>query len=316
MPTFTSRQYAGDSDLATIIEFTRHQTVARAPNLTYWQPGDVAWRLFSVPGYDPAAYVRLWFDAGRLAAVAFFEPPLMVDFDVHTSIADPEPLYAEILAWAEDHRRQTIAAGAGIPRAYQMLGADTISTTALESDTRLTYFLLASGYIPGDRHDVRYRLELAACGTPVPPPAPLRVRAVSEADIPERVDLHRDAWSAWGQSRFNRDAYERIRATPAYDETLDLVLDDGAGRLLSYCIAWADDESGFGVFEPVGTRPAFAGRGLGRFAILEGLQRMKLRGLHSALIGTASINTRALALYPKCGFSFAGKQQSWVKRLG
>ena len=312
---FTSRPYAGDGDFLAILDFARNQSLARLPNLTYWQPGDVVWRLLSVPGYDPPTWVRLWFDQQGLAAVAFFEPPLVIDFDVRVSLFDPEPLYEEVLAWAEEHRRRTLAAGGSIPKAYEGLGADTITTAALESDTRITGFLLRSGYAPGDRHEVRYSLDLAAWEPSGRAPAPLRVRSVAENDLDERVDLHRDAWSVWGLSRFNRTAYERIRATTGYDETLDLVLDDGTGRLLSYCIAWADQESGIGVFEPVGTRPEFAGRGLGRFAIMEGLLRMKERGLHTALIGTASINTRALRLYPKCGFAFAEKQQSWVKRL-
>ena len=313
MSALTSRPYA--NDVLAIIDFVREQSLARLPNLTYWQPGDVVWRLFSVPGYDPATWVRLWFDQQGLAAVAFFEPPLVVDFDVRVSLPDPEPLYEEVLAWAESHRRSTFAAGATIPKAYAGLGADTITTAALESDPRITGFLLRSGYTPGDRHEVRYSLDLTGWEAPGPPPAPLRVRSVTEHDLDERVALHRDAWSVWGPSSFSRGAYERIRSTPAYEETLDLVLTDDTGHLLSYCIAWADQESGIGVFEPVGTRAELAGRGLGRFAIIEGLRRMKERGLHTALIGTASINTRALGLYPRCGFAFVEKQQSWVKRV-
>lgn len=312
---FTSHPYADDGDLLAILDFARAQSLARLPNLTYWQPGDVVWRLFSVPGYDPATCVRLWFDQEGLAAVAFFEPPLVVDFDVRASLSDPEPLYEEILAWAETHRRHTLAAGAGIPKAYESLGAGTIATAGLESDTRITGFLRRSRYTPGDRHEVRYRLDLTSWEPPAPPPSPLLVRSVTGDELDERVALHRDAWSVWGPSSFSPAAYERIRSTPAYDGALDLVLTEETGRLLSYCIAWADQESGIGVFEPVGTRAELAGRGLARFAITEGLRRMKERGLHTALISTASVNARALRLYPKCGFAFVERQQSWVKRL-
>jgi len=165
--------------------------------------------------------------------------PLVVDFDVRVSLSDPGPLYEEILAWAEVHRQHTLAAGASIPKAYESLGAGTITTAALESDTRITGFLRRSGYVSGDRHEVRYSLDLTNWEPPPPPPSPLRVPFRHRHDLDERVDLHRDACPS-GPSQFSRAAYERIRSTPAYDQALDLVLTDETGQLLSYCIAWAD----------------------------------------------------------------------------
>ncbi len=211
MSALTSPPYA--DDLLAVSDFARAQSLARMPNLTYWQPGDVVWRLFSVPGYDPATCVATRFDQLGLAAVAFFEPPLVVDFDVRVSLSDPGPLYEEILAWAEVHRQHTLAAGASIPKAYESLGAGTITTAALESDTRITGFLRRSGYVSGDRHEVRYSLDLTNWEPPPPPPSPLRVRSVT-GTISMSASTSTATLVRLGPSQFSRAAYERIRSTP------------------------------------------------------------------------------------------------------
>lgn len=142
-----------------------------------------------------------------------------------------------------------------------------------------------------------------------------RVRHATEADLEERAELHRDAWSAWGESAFSVNRYRRLRAAPVYREELDIVVEAPDGPLVSYCICWVDEATGVGVFEPVGTRPEYTGRGLGRAAIHEGLRRLRDLGMHTALIGTASVNEPALALYPSCGFEFVEKEVYWVRAV-
>ena len=39
-------------------------------------------------------------------------------------------------------------------------------------------------------------------------------------------------------------------------------------------------------------------------------------GMHTALIGTASVNTRALRLYPFAGFEEVDREHYYVKQLG
>ena len=49
----------------------------------------------------------------------------------------------------------------------------------------------------------------------------------------ERAELHRDAWSVWGQSRFTANAYRRLRQARLYDEWLDVVA-EYEGRLVEF----------------------------------------------------------------------------------
>ena len=77
---------------------------------------------------------------------------------------------------------------------------------------------------------------------------------------------------------------------------------DVDGTFASYCICWADARSRLGLFEPVGTRPDWRGRGAGRALILEGLRRLRDAGMQTAQVSTAGFNAPAQALYESCGF--------------
>ncbi len=262
--------------------------------------------------------IRLWFDGSRLSAYALFEPPLTVDFDIRPGASPDDSLADEILRWAEERRRNLGRLGTEtIPKAYAMLGENTLSTKALDSDPGRVSLLNRNGYSRTDRFHVLYSRSLVEA--PIAQPdldAGLRLRHATDADLDARVDVHRDAWSVWGKSKVTVETYRRLRSAPIYDPELDVVLENAAGKFLSYCIGWRDAANGIGHFEPVGCRPDFAGRGYARAVTIEGLRRMQARGLHTALVGTESINQRARVLYPSCGFVEVDRAHYYVKELG
>src|SRR5579862_81051 len=317
MTTFSSRAYSGSADLDRLIDFAQKTTGARFPRSTYMKGGDVVWMLFT-PGFDPEPNLRLWFDGDGLVAYAWFEPPLNVDFDIRATASDNDLLGDEILRWAEDRRRSLARPGnEQIPKAYAMLGENTVSTKALESDRHRLSLLQRNGYQRTDRFHVLYSRSLV--DAPIAQPdldAGLRLRHATDADLDARVEVHRDAWSIWGQSKVTVETYCRLRSAPLYDPELDVVLEDSNGKFLSYCIGWLDAANGIGHFEPVGCRPDFAGRGYARAVTIEGLRRMQARGLHTALVGTESVNQRARVLYPSCGFVEVDRAHYYVKEPG
>lgn len=316
MTSYSSRPYTA-ADLRALTDFAVRCTAARAPKLTYWNVGDLAWQLGLLPlDTDFSGFVRLWEDsAGQVVGLAVYEPPLNFEFDVDPAFGTAEAVRAEIFGWIEERRRETPVSEADIPKAYAMLGADTLSTTALQSDSERIAFLESRGYQRVERHSVRYSRDLADAIPPPVLPRGMRLRHVDGRDIEARAELHRDAWSVWGNSSFSAGRYRRLRATHIYDETLDIVVEGLDWGLLSYCVAWLDSANGVGHFEPVGTRPAAAGKGLGRAVVLEGLRRLKERGAHTALIGTASVNDPALKTYTACGFEFVERQDFYSKEL-
>src|SRR5260370_190064 len=134
MNPFSSRAYSGAADLDALIEFATKATGARWPRLNYMKGGDVVWMLFT-PGFDPYANLRLWFEDSGLAAYGWFEPPLHLDFDVLPGRPLNDLLADEVLEWAEGRRRSLASRGGEeIPKAYAMLGEETLSATALNND--------------------------------------------------------------------------------------------------------------------------------------------------------------------------------------
>jgi GNAT superfamily N-acetyltransferase len=107
----------------------------------------------------------------------------------------------------------------------------------------------------------------------------------------------------------------RRRASGVYDAELDIVLETGDGTFAAYCICWADSIAGVGSYEPVGTRPEWRGKGVGREVIYEGFRRLKAKGMRVARVATAGFNTPAQALYESCGFVRVGTCRTYLKRL-
>jgi ribosomal protein S18 acetylase RimI-like enzyme len=314
MNHFTSRAYEGALDLNLLIEFAERTARARWPRSTYKKVGDVVWTMLA-PGSN--ANIELWFDATGLVAYASFEPPLNVEFDIQPGLAIYDSVADEILRWAESRRHSLAQTGKQtIPKALAMLGYDMVClATALDSDSQRISLFERHGFKRTDGFDVLYSRSLRdPVSLPKLDPS-LRLRHATDADLEARVDVHRDAWSVWGPSNATVETYRRLRSAPVYDPELDVVLEDVSGRFLSYCIGWLDIANGFGHFEPVGCRPDFTGRGYARAVTIEGMRRMQARGMHTALVATASVNERARVLYPSCGFVEADRAHHYTKSV-
>jgi ribosomal protein S18 acetylase RimI-like enzyme len=303
-----SRDFSGPSDLPLLIQFASRTTRRRLPGMGYYHPGDITWQLYNAPAND---FVRLWLDGERVVAFGVYEAPLNFQFELDPDIDSADGVFREVLAWVEDLRRRTPDPEL-VPIAYRMLGTGTLSVEVLDADQARSAFLGVAGYRPIDRGSTRFEVSLETPLPDVPLPPRSVLRHATDADVAERAELHRDAWSVWGQSPFSERRYRRLRASPGYDEELDVVL-EYEGRLVSYCVCWADAGSGVGYFEPVGTRPSAAGMGFGRAVITEGLRRLRERGMSIARTATASVNDPAQSLYRSAGFRPAAEQRFYTK---
>ena len=122
MPDYSSRPCEGAADLNLLIEIARTNLAERLPGLSYWHPGDIAWRLTALDPRAVAANVRLWSDDRGVAAATIFEPPLNVEFDICADRQVDGPLLDEMLAWAEARRQLIARTNEDVPIAYSMLG--------------------------------------------------------------------------------------------------------------------------------------------------------------------------------------------------
>jgi ribosomal protein S18 acetylase RimI-like enzyme len=98
-----------------------------------------------------------------------------------------------------------------------------------------------------------------------------------------------------------------------YRSDLDIVAAAPDGVFASYCICWFDPESRTGQYEPVGTRPAFRGQGIGRAVVIEGLRRLRELGAHLAIVHTNDTNIAAIRLYESAGFRIVSRDYPYRK---
>ena len=312
------------ADLPELLALVSHSARARLAGAAYLMTSDVAWRL---PGSGPRENLRLWHDAAGLAGFVWFEPTTGFEFDLRADLVCSDPIAADLLAWAEQRRRelppayprfvelQTMEEWEDEIRQPRSPGPDHglgLTAVAFESDSERVALLERHGYRATRHFQPDYRRPL---DRPVPA-ARLepgqRLRHTGPGDLEERVAAHRDAWLG---SSYDRARHEAVCASPVYDPELDIVLETDDGRFASYCICWTDPVVGVGSFEPVGTRPAWRGKGVGREVIHEGLRRLRDKGMHSARVSTAGFNTPAQGLYQSCGFEQIDTLRTFQKKL-
>lgn len=306
MGLFTSAPYAGAGDREAIRAFIV-AAAAADPAAAYFHVGDLLWALYQNTVFDPTADVRLWRDAsGQLVGFAWFDRPAAVDLQIHPRLRGDGALETEMVAWAET-RRAVCLAGAEASDPQHPLAA-----YAFAPDARAVDALLALGFAPAGDLLVHHWRALDADGPLRPLPSGFAVRQVGgEAEWPARVDLHREIWHP---SQVTLAAYRRLRAVPGYRPDLDLVAVAPGGTLAAYAIAWWDPTNRTGLFEPVGTRATFRGRGLARAVLDEGLRRLRALGATRAVVNASPDAPPALALYRAAGFREAGRFRTYRRR--
>ena len=298
----TSRPFSSEADLLRM----RDLIVAAVAAGSYdWHVGDLWWAMYQNTVFDPYPNIRLWEDsAGTLLAFAWFDPPHLLTSQVHPSIRDDATIEEQMLDWGEARRQELLAADDQ---------ERTLLVRAFEDDVRRSALFARRGYHRDEFSMLHMRRDLAEPIPSSPPDDNIIVRHVGgEEEWQERVDTHREVWHP---SRVTLDAYRRLRAASGFTPELDLVAVTPEGTFASYCICWLDSVNKIGEFEPVGTRPAFRGRGIGKAVILEGLRRLKGRGVQTAIVPTTYNNEAARRLYESVGFQVARIDHFWSKEF-
>ena len=285
-----SRPFDPLTDPARVIEFIAAAN-QQQPEQGYVHVGDVLWRLYQNSVFDPTQHFRLWEDEeGQLLGFAWHDRPDKILFQIRPDLRGTHLLEPAMLAWGEPLIDTTSPAYDG-----------HLWVSIADTDPSTIATLKALGFERNEWFMVNMRHPLANPVESPPLPPGYTVRAVGdEAEWSQRVDLHRDVWNP---SKVTLDAYQRLRQQAGYDPELDLVVVAPDGQLVAYCICWFDAVNRTGEFEPVGTRAAFRGRGLGKIVIYEGLRRLQAKGAHTAYVVTTGTNIAAQRLYESAGFA-------------
>jgi ribosomal protein S18 acetylase RimI-like enzyme len=241
-----------------------------------WHVGDIAWGMRQHEGREDEWKIRLWVEAGRVVAWSWLKQDGdRLEHDVH-----PEHLHLLDEILAEPAARMAFA---------------------FEDDAERRAVLARHGFTKPDA-TLNFLVRDLAEAPAVPQlPDGFRYRTVTEADISERVSIHREVWSRPDRpSRLTESSFAQVRAEWPYRESLDCVVEGPDGRFAAYCQCWADDENGVGEFEPVGVREEFRRLGLGTAVCTFALQRLHEEGIRQAIVYCQ--RESACALYQSLGF--------------
>ncbi|BCB77929.1 hypothetical protein Pflav_043390 [Phytohabitans flavus] len=124
------------------------------------------------------------------------------------------------------------------------------------------------------------------------------IRHVRPEELVERVEVHRRCWAPArikrmlslpvtgdeAGSSYSVDKHRAVMATPVYRADLDLVAVAADGSFAAFGLGWLDASAGAVLFEPIGTVPEHAGRGLARAVCAEILRAARDHGATQAVV--------------------------------
>jgi ribosomal protein S18 acetylase RimI-like enzyme len=294
MMSLSSRPYAGTTDLEPLIDLLL--LCRTSADLDPWPPiREIRWRLCST---TPAilADTRIWEDStGAVQAFASLWDGEILLCCVHPRAQSDDQL-EQMLAWAQARAQQHGARYGELA----MLCVPLRDTNARDGD-----LLERRGFTLEAWSTLRMARSLH---TPIQAPAipeGFTIRHLAgTCELAAIVELHQAAFSTTSAG----DERLVLMQDSAYLPDLDLVAIAPDGTFAAFCICSIGAEEARrqsdqqGWVELIGTHPRFRRRGLGQALLLTGLQRLRLHGVDTALLGTTSWNTPAQQLYEMSGF--------------
>lgn len=295
-----SRPYADEADYARMRALVT-EIVALGGDAHQLTLGDLDW--WRAGKEDPTLFdtVHLWFGPGDELRGFAWRNADNVDLAVHPH---HESLFETMLAWSEEMRRSEVGTDDASP---------SLAAWAFDGDAVRVETLRRRGYARQDRC-LRYRRHALADPLPVPPlPPGYAVRQLAGAgEVDARVAVHR---AAFAPSRMTVAKHEMAMRGPTYRWDLDLVVVAPNGAFAAFCLVWFDAANRMGLFEPVGTAPAYQRRGLGKAVLAEGLRRLRALGARAAFVNADGDAPASNALYELVGFRIVGENHAWTRAL-
>ena len=279
-----------DADLPAV-QASLAQWIATAGECGYCHVGDLPHRIYGyLRGKVPVAEaVRLWFDDDAIVGIAI-SALFGAAFDV----------FAAPHLRGTDAETAMLIAAAEVTALYKAGTGDPWILTDVQACDEVRAALLRGlgfeRYRTWD-HIAERRLDPSV----ILPGAPdgFTVRRATMEDFAELARARNASFDAdWTALQYR----DEVMRKPGYDPGREIVAETDDGRIAAYAVIWFDDVNGIGLFEPVGTDPAFQRRGLARAIMAEGLHAMLAAGMARARVEYDATNEAAAALYASMGF--------------
>jgi GNAT superfamily N-acetyltransferase len=285
------RQFAGAEalvKLTTLLHRMRHADATwcapEAADLHWW------WRLDQRPDERDCT---VWFDDRAEPALAVtavhFHDGLLADIYRMPSASIPSE--------AIDVARDLVARHSGTD----------VSWSCPIDDAALATVLLAVGAQPTGEHLVETWID--AGDLPPVPACPDGYSLGSRADVRQGVEHHMVA-------RNGPDVERRLQESSLYRADLDMYVSAGGGSVAGYALFWADLETRVGLIEPVRVHDAHQRRGLARYLVLAGAQRLADAGCTRIKVSYMADNPASRQTYLGAGFRPGATIQTYRSRVG
>lgn len=267
---------------------------------------DLPYRLCSW-AFEIPDNVGLWRDGdGRLLAWVILQSPFWkIDYALHPGA--PQGIHTDLLEWADEQARRLLGTSSGRPAWF---------VAVREDDAERRRDLEAKGFAsqeagenPWSQAMLRLDAKVSLPSSPVKDG--FRLRALrGEAEVPAYVALHRAVFESPNMTEGWR---REILRHPAYRPELDLVIEDSAGDLAAFCIAWlavlpsalSNRQSIQGQIEPIGVRENCRRHGLAWPILAEAVRRLRNLGAETIWVQTDNYRDRAYFFYQAAGFRVA-----------
>ncbi len=136
---------------------------------------------------------------------------------------------------------------------------------------------------------------------------------MGEPEVAARAKAQHGAFSSPAPFECYLERFTKFMRSMVYKTELDIVAVAPDGQIGAFCIVWTDLANEVGLFEPVGTHPDFQRKGLGRAVMLEGLRRLKERGMKTTIVCTGEDHLPAIKLYEAVGFCVSSHLGTYEK---
>jgi GNAT superfamily N-acetyltransferase len=300
---FTSRDYQSDLDLRAMQDVVIACWRAERPRV-FMHIGDLAWWRYQHTGREHEWRIRLWSCGGTVVGWTWLELPATASLVVRPE--HREALIPEIVDWLRGQ-----SAGAG---------AKQLAVGVCDIDLPTHRVLTDLGFRMSDEQAMdALSMSLGGGIAQAPLPDGYRARHVAgEADLANRVAVHRAAWSVRRPSRVTEESYRRVMSAWPYRPELDWVIEAPDGRFVASCLIWLDEANSVGELEPVGTDPAVWRRGFGSAVCRAAIAALRVHGAETAIVYAyeAPGMPPAISLYESLGFRAYAKFVTLACDLG
>jgi ribosomal protein S18 acetylase RimI-like enzyme len=192
-------------------------------------------------------------------------------------------------------------------------GKESVGTYAYTYDTPRLELLGRRGYADAGESGRTYTFDLARRYPVAALPAGFRIATLAED---RNVESHIAAVrSAFGRATLDRDWFETKITAPSYAPEWELAVISPEGERVAFCLAWLDEHNQVAEIDPIGTRPEYQRRGLGKALVAECFRRLRADGMRYAYIGAGPEPAAGNQLYVSLGPAAVYEEHQWVKRL-